>query len=164
MAPEPQTIPRTGWAPETEELRPDEEVALEAQLERVREEKRLALDDPGPSWREWFLFHGAKWYVALGFLVVLSWEVLYVFPPTNVSALVVAPVIVVTLYADVVLWQYLWYRPHGASPSLSTRHAPFRSRLLTPFVCGRWTPEAAELRAGRPIPSVDGGPDPREFL
>jgi len=165
----PDTISRTGWTPESGELRPDEEAALEEQVRRVQEEKRLALADPGLSWREWFLFRGAKWYLGLGYVIVLSWEALYLFPPPDVPGYVVVPpyvvvpLILLTLYGFVVLWQYLWFRPFGHVGSRSTR-GPTSRNWLRPFAVGRWTPEMDDIRAGRRPVAAAEGPDAKEFL
>ncbi|HTP53539.1 MAG TPA: hypothetical protein VML94_01050 [Thermoplasmata archaeon] len=161
----PTTIPRTGWTPEPGLLLPDEEASLEARLERVRQEKADALKDPGPTWKEWFCYTAAKWWLFLGvYVVVLSWEIVLLYPTSNVPLYETLPLIVVTIYLDLLLWRYLWYRPHGEEPSRSTGERGFRRSLLRPVQYGRWTPEWAEIRAGRMVPSVGGGPDPKEFL
>jgi hypothetical protein len=148
----------------TTQLLPDEEVALEAQLVRVREEKRLALLEPGPTWSQWFFFRAAKWYVIVAFLIALSWELGYLFPPSNSPADEVLPVVAATVYAEFLLYRCLWYRPTSGGPSRSTRDKPFRRSLIRPVRYGRWTPEGADVRAGRPVVVPAQGPDPREFL
>lgn len=162
----PTTIPRSGWSPEPGMLLPDEEGALEERLARVREEKRLALADPGPTWTEWFCYHGAKWYLGGAYLIVFSWEILYLWPPASVSPWVVLPVVGATFYVEYLLWGYLWYVPsgHDTGHSRSTGDGRFRPTPLRLVRYGRWTPESAQLRAGIPVASPETGPDPKEFL
>ena len=160
----PDTLDRLRQPEPREPTYTDEEEALEARLERVRAEKRAALLDPGPSWGMWFRFHAAKWYVALGYLIVAAWEVGYLFPPTSAPVYVVLPAVVATFYADYVLFQYLWYRPTLGSAARS-RGPPGRfHRWRRPFAYGRWTPEAAQIRSGEILVGPGGAPDPREFL
>jgi len=64
-----------GTATEAGELTPEEEAAIRIGLDQLAEEKVQALRDPGPSWREWFFFDAAKWWVAVAFLVLDSWVV-----------------------------------------------------------------------------------------
>jgi hypothetical protein len=161
----PTTISRSGWTPEPGMLLPDEEASLEARLERVRKEKEEALHDPGPTWKEWFCYSAAKWWLFIGgYLVVLSWELAYLYPSYGVPLYETLPLIAVTLYAELLLWRFLWYRPHGDEPSRSTGDRVFRPSFLRPVQYGRWTPEWADIRAGRRVPSADVGPDPKEFL
>jgi len=148
----------------TTELLPDEEADLEARLARVREEKRLALLDPGPSWKEWFYYRASKWYILLGFIIVLAWEVAYLFPAYGVPYYYVLPLIAATVYLQFLTYRYLWYRPKREGTSHSSREGRFRPTWLRPVPWGRWTPEAADARAGRPVILPEQGPDPREFL
>ncbi len=162
MASTDDTLGRLKSAPDPGTITPEEETEVEAQLARVRDEKARALRDPGPSWREWFLYHAAKWYLGLAFLIVLAWEIGYLLPPSSVTPDVVLPLVVGTVYAMFLAYQILWHRP-SAGPSRSARHRS-RSRLLRPVAFGRWTPEAAAARAGLVLPPPETGPDPREFL
>jgi hypothetical protein len=144
------------------ELTPEEEKAWEAGLERVVEEKRDALRDPGPTWKEWFFYDHAKWWVCLAFLVIDSWigtGWVYNGSLTLVGGLETVAALVAAVYLEFLLYRYLWRRPRDIS------RARFRPswKALTEY--GRWTPEATALRksGGRPVP-VDGGPNPQEFL
>jgi hypothetical protein len=157
-------LERYGTSPEPTPLLPDEELALEEQLARVREEKRLALLDPGPSWSQWFCFGAAKWYVVLGYLILLTWEIGYLLAPTNAPVDEVLPVVAVTLYGEFLLYRFLWYRPSSLAVSRSTRTGGFHRSWLRPVQYGRWTPEGVNARAGRPPIDPSQGPDPREFL
>lgn len=159
-----QDLPGTGSRYGKGILLPDEEADLEARLDRVREEKQKALAEPGPSWREWFLFSGAKWYVVLGYLIVFAWEASYAGPDAHVALYIVAPVVAVTLYAEFLLYRFLWYRPKIGDHSRSRRSDGRWRRWLYPVRYGRWTPEADAVRAGHPILVPEAGPDPREFV
>lgn len=140
---------------------PEEKAAYESGLDRVAEEKRQALLDPGPSWREWFFHSAAKWYVALLFLIVDSWVAAYFFHPLDLLELV--PAVAVALYVEAVAWMYLWHRP---TDTASIERGRFRRRWWRPFPHGRWTPEGERARSGAPLPapSPESGPDPHEFL
>jgi hypothetical protein len=136
---------------------------IEARLDAVRAEKLAALADPGPSWSEWFFFHGAKWYMTAAFLIPVAWEIASLFAPANVPGYEIGPVLAGTFYAEFMLYQYLWHRP-SSHPSRSLGARSFRPTWYRPVQYGRWTPEGTELRAGRPVVSVEEGPDPREFV
>ncbi len=144
------------------ELTPEEEQAWESGLERVTEEKRLALRDPGPTWREWFFYDHAKWWVGLTFLIVDSWIVtgwIYNGGISTIGAAETAASLGVAIYLEVLLYRYLWRRPGTVSRS---RFRP-SWKALTEF--GRWTPEGEEARRGgaSAVPA-DGAPNPREYL
>jgi hypothetical protein len=125
----------------------------------VREEMELARADPGPTWREWFFFHAAKWWIGLGFLIVDTWILVSAL---QIGLAVSVVVLLVALYLEILTWQVLWHRPD----SLSVR-APEENRLwwIRPLAVGRWTPEAEEIRLGiRVSVTSEAGPDPKEFL
>jgi hypothetical protein len=145
----------SGWR---EERTPEEEVAYRDRLEEVVEEKRRALEDPGPPWKEWFLFDGAKWWVGLGFLIADVW---IISGGLEVGSLLLAlaPLVPAT-YLQLLAWRYLWYRPHE---SRLHRH-DFQRTWFRPVEFGRWTPEGAVVRAGGHVISGPQGPNPREFL
>ena len=140
---------------------PEEQAAYESGLDRVAEEKRRALADPGPGWKEWFLQSAAKWWMATLFLVVDSWIAALWFDPWNLYGLL--PSILAALYLEYVAYAYLWHRP---SEEGLGRRGTFRRTLLVPFEYGRWTPEADRVRAGGPLRPVgaEGAPDVRDFL
>ncbi|HZY70829.1 MAG TPA: hypothetical protein VFF67_07635 [Thermoplasmata archaeon] len=121
------------------------------------EERKQLLEDPGPTWREFFLFEFMKWWLGLAFLVVDVILVSSFFHPLNLVILV--PLLAIALYLEVLAWSYLWTRPKPEQG----RSREFQPTWHRPFRFGRWTPEAERLRAGLdPVPSA--GPDPREFL
>lgn len=148
-----------------DEMTPEQEEALESHLQRVRDEKRLALQDPGPSWRQWFLYKGAKAYVILAYLILDSWVVAwFLLPFTWLGLAFFVPVLIGSVYLEILLYLYLWYRP---SPEVFRRHrlrGDLHPTWNRPVRFGRWTPEAADVRAGRLLTPSDGGPDASEFL
>lgn len=152
-------------APADVDLTPEEEQIWQAGVERVEQEKREALRAPGPSWREWFFYDLAKWWVGLLFLVVDVWiGGTWIYGGTlstlDVGGLVLS--VVLAVYLEFLLWGYLWRRPSDTTVRSRRRFRP-SWRALREF--GRWTPEAARLRdrRGRAAPD-DGLPNPHEFL
>ena len=148
-----------GTDPDDKVLDPFEEAELDERLSVVREEKRMALKDPGPSWREWFFFDAAKWWIGLLFFIVDTW--IAGFWVEQGTFLAIAPSIAVAIYAEFLLFRFLWYRPTGEEPR---RAGVFRRSWLHPVPYGRWTPEAARARMGIDPIRTEGGPDPREFV
>jgi hypothetical protein len=147
------------------ELTPEEEQAWRAGVERVTEERHEALRDPGPSWKEWFFFDHAKWWVGLGFLIVDSWIAASWIEGGTLSALGALGMglsLAVAVYVELLAYRYLWHRPgeHDLRP-----RGRFRPTWLTPREFGRWTPEAVRQRArGARGVSDDGPPSPHDFL
>jgi hypothetical protein len=125
----------------------------------VREEMELARQDPGPSWREWFFFHAAKWWLGLAFLIVDVWILVAAL---TVPLAICLGLLALAVYLEILTWQFLWHRPEG----VSVRPPPVnRMWWIRPRPIGRWTPEAAEARLRGPVGGVtENAPDPREFL
>ncbi len=147
---------------ESDETPPPDEgerFALEARMDRVAEEKRRALGEPGPTWREWWFQSGSKWYVGLGFLILDVWLLSAAFEAgaATLGFLALLP----ALYAEFLLYRFLYYQP-PVGPSAS--EGRFRRTWTRPVEYGRWTREAAIEKAGGTVPRAEGGPDPREFL
>ncbi|HTT16607.1 MAG TPA: hypothetical protein VMH49_04540 [Thermoplasmata archaeon] len=147
------------------ELTPEEEAAFRVGLERVQEEKREALVDPGPSWREWFFYDAMKWWLGIVFLIADAWVVTSwisdgVATATDIVGVVLS--LAAALYLEVLLYRYLWRRP--SDPDLVGR-GTFRPGWKALREVGRWTPEASRVasRAARRRPE-QGGVDPNEFL
>jgi hypothetical protein len=132
---------------------------LREQLSRVAEEKRLALQDPGPSWGEWFYYDAAKWWVILGFLIVDAWVVVACFG--SAVPLITLPAVVGALYVEFLTYRYLWYVPDADSPRIRRKFRPSWVRLVR---YGRWTPEAAFAKASPAAADAEAGPQPDEFL
>ncbi|MGI0071431.1 MAG: hypothetical protein ACRECT_05130 [Thermoplasmata archaeon] len=133
--------------------------ALREQLERVAEEKRRALADPGPGWREWWFQNGARWWLGLGLLIVDAWIIV---EGLDLGAwIALFPALVGAIYAEFLLWRFLWYVPSYDAPR---RRGPFRATWTRPVQYGRWTPEGAAARAGPRSVGSDDGPRPEEFL
>ncbi len=147
------------------DLTPQEEAAWDAGLARVAEENRRAIQDPGPSWKEWFLYHGAKWWVLVAFLVVDSWVVTGWFSYGAIStsgAVFAALSLTLAIYLELLIYRLLWRRPPEDSARRSRRFRPGWTALRE---VGLWTPEAARFRSGAARPVADDGtPDHRDFL
>jgi hypothetical protein len=137
-------------------LSPEEWQQLSDQLDLVAEEKRRALADPGPSWREWWFYSASKWYLAVALFVLDAW----LFGAALEASLFAVGLLamVPTFYAEFVLWQYLYSRTPVGAP---TRFRPTWSR---PVRFGRWTAEGHAIRHGGMVIDENGGPDPRDFL
>jgi hypothetical protein len=130
----------------------------------TEEQRQAALVDPGPTWREYFYYSFVKVWVCLGFFVLDAVLVASLLNPLQLVALVLA--VPLAIYAEYVLYMYLWYRPSLAH-ALSRREE-FRPSWRLPVEFGRWTPESDRIRRGldpflRRAPSP-AGPDSREFL
>jgi hypothetical protein len=111
--------------------------------ERVTgEERKRALEEPGPSWKEWAYATGLKPYVALGLLVLdgLLLASIEEAPQLWVrwSALVALPFLI---YANYYLYAYLWASP-PETPEL--RKARAKPSVRHPFYVGRWHPRRAK--------------------
>lgn len=142
------------------EDRPFSDLASDPQfriiVDQVAAEKKAALEEPGPSWREWGLHSALKWYVGLGFLIV---DGLLVDFWTGQAVYLGLLSLIPAVYAEYLLWQYLWHRPEEAHPGHRRQR---RSPWIHPVRFGRWTPEAELARKGELIPSDQ--PSPSEFL
>jgi hypothetical protein len=133
--------------------------AIESQIDRVEQEKRKALSDPGPTWRAWWFHSASKWYIGLLFLIVDVW----IFSAAaEASAIALGAVAVAAaVYAEFLLYRYLYYEPPLGRAKSEGR---FHRTWYRPVEYGRWTEEGEILRAGGTLPAADGGPDPHEFL
>jgi hypothetical protein len=138
---------------------PEEELDYRERLEQVVEEKRRALADPGPPWREWFLFNGVKWWVGLGFLIIDTWFIVGGLESNGLLALALALLIPVT-YLQLLLWRVLWYRPNLDRPARGDYHRTW----LRPVEFGRWTPEGELIRTKGRAALGPQGPNPRDFV
>jgi len=126
-------------------------------VDQVAAEKKAALEDPGPSWKEWALHSALKWYIALGLLTLDGLLIdFWIVSGVDLGLLTIVP----ALYGEYLLWQYLWHRPQEATPGQQRRVRP--SRWIHPVRYGRWTPEADLARKGELVPSDQ--PSPAEFL
>jgi hypothetical protein len=137
----------------------------------TEEERAAALAHRGPSWRAWFLTSFSMVYLGLALLTVdvivaSSW----VQARLDLGAL--AALMIALLYAEYLLYQYLWHRPeHDVSrssvrtgPGLAGRRRALGWRFwIHPFPRGRWTHHFPEGRRGGPAGAADG-PTPEEFL
>jgi hypothetical protein len=137
---------------------PEEELAFRERLEAVVEQKRLALEDPGPPWKEWFLFDGAKWWMGLLFLIFDTW---IVAGGLEAGLLVVGVLLLIpATYLELLFWRFLWYLP----PDGTSMGQRFHPSWIRPVEFGRWTPEGTTVRTlGRDALAPEGV-NPREFL
>lgn len=121
------------------------------------EERKQAIEDPGPSWREWFYFSFLKVWIPLGFLILDTILAAGWVESHNWIGLGVT--LAVALYLEFLAFLYLWAR----LPLEQDRTQPFRPSWFRPVRMGRWTPERwypERYRGAR----VVTGPDPDEFL
>jgi hypothetical protein len=126
----------------------------------TKEEREQALADPGPTWREFFLYEFAKVWIILGFMIGDVIVMASFFQPLDVPAIIASAAVLV--YLEFVAYQWLWYRPPLDEPRYK---GPFRRRWNRWVEFGRWTPEADRRRAGLdPYVNHSGGPHPSEFL
>jgi len=126
--------------------------------EQVAAEKTRALQEPGPSWRTWFLQSALRWYYFLGVLI-LDVQVAVFWLEVHIAVGIVVS-LVVLLYLEFLLYRYLWYRPRLDAP----QYGRFHPTWYRPTEYGRWTPEAELVRAGVRIYRTEEGPSPKEFL
>ena len=121
------------------------------------EEKKRALAEPGPTWKEWLYFTAFRWWFGILFLVVDSWVVVEFLEIGSVVGLLAGAIAAV--YLEYLLYVYLWRRP------VPTRHVRLRRARWPPVEVGRWTPEAFAARAAGVRPTLPRDTaDPREFL
>jgi len=111
------------------------------------DERKKALDHPGPSWSEWFYGSFLRVWIVLGFLVVDSWVAGYWVESGQYGGIL--PSLAVAIYLEFLGYQYLWHRPRE-DPSQSVRSDEAPRRWLHPVEFGRWTPEGERVRAGLP--------------
>ncbi|HEV2317395.1 MAG TPA: hypothetical protein VGV89_07475 [Thermoplasmata archaeon] len=122
------------------------------------EERQKLVDDPGPSWTQYFYYDFLRWWGLLGFFVVDALIVTSFVRPLILAAMI--PSLVLATYLEYLGYEYLWYRPNLEK---EWRRGPFHPTWYRPFRFGRWTIEGETMRRGvDPIPVT--GPDPTEFL
>jgi len=128
-----------------------------AQADAFEKSRAEALADPGPSWRDWFLYHASKWWVALGFFIVDMWILLTFVAPFNPVALGLS--LAAAVYLEFLAYRFLWYR---WDPENAKDVGPFQATFLRPRKYGIWTPEADQLKRGE-MPA-NTGPRREDFL
>lgn len=139
----------------------DASTSFAARIEQAdawEQAKKKALADPGPDWREWFLYSGSKVWIALGFFVGDIWIFLSWINPFNGVALGLS--LAAAMYLEFLAYRFLWYRRDPEAPGIG---GPFRPTWLRPREFGRWTPEGALAKRGL-RPGEAGGPRREEFL
>ncbi len=148
-----------GAPPEESTPTPEESAYYDERFAAVQEEKRQALEDPGPTWREWFYYSASKWWIGLGLLILDAW--LVAFWLENGVYVGIAPSLAVALYAEFLFARVLWYRPSDDGTGTGRG---FHRSWLRPVPYGRWTPEADRVRAGLPALPGEGASRSDEFL
>jgi hypothetical protein len=125
-------------------------------LDEDRRQRRAALQDPGPSWREWLFGSAFKMWLGIALLIIDSWIAAGWAEAHGWYGLAIS--LGVAVYLELLLYQYLW---HTYRPELRGK---FRPSWWSPWEVGRWSPDRQEALhpSGRPV-SPDH-PDPREFL
>ncbi|HXW67715.1 MAG TPA: hypothetical protein VEL82_07580 [Thermoplasmata archaeon] len=129
----------------------------DAAQERARR-KRL-VDEPGPSWREYFYRSFARVWALCFFFIADVWVVvqwLYPWMAINLAWILIA--LAIAIYAEYLAYQCLWFEPDEASRS--TRQ-PFRRTWNRPVEYGRWSEAREEARRH---PASPAAVDPSEFL
>ncbi|HYK94072.1 MAG TPA: hypothetical protein VEY07_08560 [Thermoplasmata archaeon] len=126
------------------------------------EERQKAIEDPGPSWREWFFFSFAKVWTLLAFFIIDVFVFVTFADPFVVWALV--PSMALAIYGEYLLYEFLWFRP--PLEKISEWRREFHPTWFRPVRFGRWTVEGERVRAGGPLlpPGEEPYPDPNEFL
>lgn len=145
----------------SEPLTPEEEEALASGFERLQQEKRAALADPGKGWTEWFYHDASKFYIGFLFVLADAWIVAFWFEP-SFNAIGLVATLVPALYLERIGYLYFWHRPSGDELSRSARWKP---TWWNPIRFGRWTPEGERVRRGAPpVPGAEASVDPSEFI
>jgi hypothetical protein len=148
----------SGRPPDVPAETPEDEIDYRERLELVVEEKKRALADPGPPWREWFLFDGAKWWMGLMFLIFDAW---IVAGAEEAGLFVLGLVLLVpATYLEVLCWRFLWFRPKDDRPA----RGGFHRSWLRPVEFGRWTPEGTIVRTRGRAALGPQGPNPKDFI
>lgn len=121
--------------------------------------REQAISEPGPTWGEWLVGPFAKVWLALAFFIADSWVFVLWAVPFNPYAM--AGSIAAALYLEFLCWRYLWFAPDRED---DLKHLPFRPSWthLTRF--GRWTPQAARVRAGQDPYEAPAAEDMTEFV
>lgn len=147
--------------PEPVDSHGDLDAATERRLDRVLDEKRRALAEPGKSWHDWFYFDALRGWVIIGFLIVDSWIAVEWIALGSYAGL--GSSLVLAAYLEFLLYRILWYRPEVP---VRRRRERFHRTLLQPVEIGRWTPERALRDRARPGQDgfADDAVNPEEFL
>lgn len=143
--------------------RPSGEIAFDAatraKIDRAAEEKHEALAEPGASWHDWLYFSAFKWWLLIGLIAVDGWIAGFWIEIPSGYGLVAS--LLVAVYLEYLIFQYLWHRPE---PDARPPKGGFRPSWYRPVEFGRWTPERRLAQQGHPAYDRSDGPDPREFM
>lgn len=138
------------------------DAATRRKRERVAEEKRRALAEPGKSWHDWFYFDTLRWWSIIGFLIIDSWIAVEWLSLGNYVGLGLS--LILASYLEFLLFRILWYRPE--LPVRAWSRKSFHPTPLRPVQVGRWTPERVlrdRARSGQED-LADDAVNPEEFL
>jgi hypothetical protein len=124
--------------------------------ESERKRREASIAEPGPPWRTWVFETGLRPYFLLMFLILDAWLVTLWYEVGSALGLVLT--LIPAIYAEFLLYRYLWTRPDLEAPR------PFRRTWYRPVWAGRWTAEGIRLRAGAPMPGPDPSRKREEFL
>ncbi len=137
----------------------EEEIDEEERRRLLDREREAALRVPGPPWKEWLFLVAFRWWLGLGLLIVDAWIAAGWIEVGGWLPLVGS--LAAALYLEYLLYQYLWH-PYDAE--LGDR---FHPTWRTPFRVGRWSLDREKLlrgEIGHTTPTIQDGPDPRQFL
>ncbi len=125
------------------------------------EERKRSIDTPGTPWKEWFFATALKPWVILGLLLSEGLGLLSVYVAVNGALQAVTIILfVLSIYADVLLWNLLWRVP---SPD-EWKSGKFTNYRWQPFKVGRWTPEYPVWKSGKGADIGASEINPQEFL
>jgi hypothetical protein len=125
------------------------------------EERQRAIEEPGESWRTWFLTTGLKPWIVLLLLIIESLGIVSMLQVlSGAAALLVLGPLVALLYVDILFWNFLW-----RVPSLDEwKTGEFRNSWWQPFKIGRWTHEYAIWKSGKGKEIAMSDVNPHDFL
>src|SRR5579863_6826103 len=86
--------------------------------------RRTAVQEAGPTWEQWAKGPFSKTYLALGFFIGDILLLVTGLQPVNPLVLVA---VLLALYLEFLVWQYLWYRPN---PDRESRSGTFQPTLF----------------------------------
>lgn len=123
------------------------------------EERKKALEEPGPGWKEWALTRGLKEYVGLGFLIVDVLVLVSIIETRSPWAPVGGVAfIALAFYLEFLAWMCLWRHPLRSE----LRPGGFQRGPFRPVMIGRWTREYTLWKSGA-LSANEEGIDAQEF-
>jgi hypothetical protein len=124
------------------------------------EQRKKALQEPGPSWREYAQRELLRWWFGLAVLIFDGWIIAAFLLPLDLPLML--SLLALATYLELLGWRLLWYEPHPETP---WRSSFLHSRWFYPVAFGRWSKAAENARAGRPVaPGEPAEHGAEEFL